>query len=61
LIQINGSHEFYQMGIAATFTGFGFAALQMSAFGPKRTSVIATHMSAFGGKTDMAFCSANVG
>src|SRR5262245_27665513 len=28
----------------------------MSAFGPKRTSVFALHMSAFGGKADMAFC-----
>src|SRR5262249_52269236 len=28
----------------------------MSAFGPKRTSVVAPHMSAFGGKADMTFC-----
>ena len=28
----------------------------MSAFGPKRTSLVAPHMSAFGGKADMAFC-----
>src|SRR4029450_6475793 len=28
----------------------------MSAFGPKRTSLAAPHMSAFGGKADMAFC-----
>jgi hypothetical protein len=27
----------------------------MSAFGPKQTSPIALHMSAFGGKADMAF------
>jgi hypothetical protein len=27
----------------------------MSAFGPKRTSVAALHMSAFGGKADMTF------
>jgi hypothetical protein len=33
----------------------------MSAFGPKRTSLAAPHMSAFGGKADMAYCSANVG
>jgi hypothetical protein len=29
-------------------------ALQMSAFGPKRTSVAAPHMSALGGKADIA-------
>jgi hypothetical protein len=29
---------------------------QESAFGPKRTSLAAPHMSAFGGKADMAFC-----
>src|SRR5262249_19006950 len=28
----------------------------MSAFGPKRTSPVAPHMSAFGGKADTAFC-----
>ena len=28
----------------------------MSAIGPKRTSLVAPHMSAFGGKADMAFC-----
>src|SRR5215471_10992151 len=28
----------------------------MSALGPKRTSLVASHMSAFGGKADMAFC-----
>jgi hypothetical protein len=28
----------------------------MSAFGPKRTSLIALHMSAFGGKADMTLC-----
>ena len=28
----------------------------MSAFGTKRTSACAPHMSAFGGKADMAFC-----
>jgi hypothetical protein len=32
----------------------------MSAFGPKRTLLVAPHMSAFGGKADMAYCSANV-
>src|SRR4029453_16477974 len=30
-----------------------FAALHESAFGPKRTSLVAPHMSAFGGKADM--------
>jgi hypothetical protein len=28
----------------------------MSAYGPKRTSLVALHMSAFGGKADMTFC-----
>jgi len=28
----------------------------MSASGPKRTSPVAPHMSAFGSKADMAFC-----
>ena len=28
----------------------------MSAIGTKRTSPVAPHMSAFGGKADMAFC-----
>jgi hypothetical protein len=37
-----------------------FAALHESAFGPKRTSLVAAHMSAFGGKADMAYCNANV-
>jgi ABC-type uncharacterized transport system substrate-binding protein len=32
----------------------------MSAIGPKPTSQVAPHMSAFGGKADMAYCSANV-
>ena len=32
----------------------------MSAFGTKRTWVRALHMSAFGGKADMHFCTANV-
>jgi hypothetical protein len=32
----------------------------MSALGPKRTSLVALHMSAFGGKAGMAFCGANV-
>jgi hypothetical protein len=32
----------------------------MSAIGPKRTSLAAPHMSAFGGKADMTFCAANV-
>jgi hypothetical protein len=27
---------------------------------PKRTSLVALHMSAFGGKADMIFCGANV-
>ena len=30
----------------------------MSAFGTKRTSLVALHMSAFGGKADMPFCTA---
>jgi hypothetical protein len=32
----------------------------MSAFGPKRTSLVALQMSAFGGKADMAVCIAHV-
>ena len=32
----------------------------MSAIGPKQTFLVAPHMSAFGGKADMAFCSAYV-
>jgi hypothetical protein len=28
----------------------------MSAFGPKQTSALALHMSAFGGKADMTVC-----
>ena len=28
----------------------------MSAFGPKQTSLVAPHMSAFGGKADMTSC-----
>ena len=31
-----------------------------SAIGTKRTSLVALHMSAFGGKADMSYCSANV-
>ena len=33
---------------------------RMSAFGTKRTSTSALHMSAFGGKADMPFCTAYV-
>jgi len=32
----------------------------MSAYGPERTSQVAPHMSAFGGKADNTFCSASV-
>ena len=32
----------------------------MSAIGPKQTSLIARHLSAFGGKADTAYCGANV-
>src|SRR5215475_10630475 len=32
----------------------------MSASGPKRTSLVAPHMSAFGGKVDMPGCTAHV-
>jgi len=31
-----------------------YVAAVMSAFGPKRTSLVAPHMPAFGGKADMA-------
>jgi hypothetical protein len=34
--------------------------IQMSAFGPKRTSLVASHVSAFGGKADMTFALRNV-
>jgi hypothetical protein len=33
---------------------------RMSAFGPKRTSLAAPHMSALEGKADMTFCGAHV-
>ena len=33
---------------------------RMSAIGTKRTSLVALHMSAFGGKADMTYCTANV-
>jgi hypothetical protein len=32
----------------------------MSAIGPKQTSLVALHMSAFGGEADMRFCGAYV-
>jgi len=32
-----------------------FAAVHESAIGPKRTSLVAPHMSTFGGKADMRF------
>ena len=32
----------------------------MSAIGTKRTSIVALHMSAIGGKADMPFCTAYV-
>ena len=35
-------------------------AKEMSAIGTKRTWISAPHMSAFGGKADMLFCTANV-
>jgi hypothetical protein len=37
-----------------------FEDVRMSAFGPKRTSLAAPHMSAFGGKADIAFALRNV-
>jgi hypothetical protein len=33
---------------------------RLSAFGPKQTSLVATPISAFGGKADMPFCAAYV-
>jgi len=33
-----------------------FAAVHESAIGPERTSLAAPHMSAYGGKADMALC-----
>jgi len=38
----------------------GFYRTVMSVNGPKRTSLVAPQMSAFGGKADMSFCAANV-
>jgi len=35
-------------------SGTSVTAFAMSAIGPKRTSLVAPHMSAFGGKADMA-------
>jgi hypothetical protein len=37
-----------------------FAALRESAIGTKRTSLVALHMSAFGGKADIAISLRNV-
>ena len=37
-----------------------FAAVHESAIGTKRTYRVAPHMSAFGGKADMGYCTANV-
>jgi hypothetical protein len=43
-------------GIPKKLNGLGFGCttnfFRMSAFGPKRTSLVAPHMSAFGGKAD---------
>jgi len=36
-----------------TFSALLWVTVRMSAFGPKRTSACALHMSAFGGKADM--------
>ena len=33
---------------------------EMSAFGTKRTFAFAAHMSAFGGKADIGYCTAHV-
>ena len=33
---------------------------RLSAIGPKRTSLVALHMSSFGGKADITFCDAHV-
>jgi putative tryptophan/tyrosine transport system substrate-binding protein len=46
--------------IERSIEAFALAALLRSAIGPKRTSLVAPHMSAFGGKADMASCTANV-
>jgi hypothetical protein len=44
------------LGVKRTWVG----ALHMSAYDPKRTSLVAPHMSAFGGKADMTFRGAHV-
>ena len=53
--------------VATISTAFGAVHAQhieladeMSAIGTKRTSQVAPHMSAIGGKADMAFCAAHV-
>jgi hypothetical protein len=46
---------------AASFGGPISLNFEMSAFGPKRTSLVALHMSAFGGKADMAIGSDKMG
>src|SRR5262245_22044959 len=38
------------------YSGHALLHRTKSAFGPKRTSVFAAHMSAFGGKADIAVC-----
>ena len=45
--------DYFQRGSEATVAQF-YAALHMSAFGTKRTFLIASAMSAFGGKADIA-------
>jgi len=44
-----------------TLIGRADEVIAMSAIGPKRTSLVAPHMSAFRGKADMACCGAYVG
>src|SRR5262249_43490797 len=45
------------VSVNALLGGYGYSSqpvkAAMSAFGPKRTSLVALHMSAFGGKADM--------
>jgi hypothetical protein len=51
-----GSISLYRLGTASDEV----IESVMSAFGPKQTCTSAAHMSAFGGKADITFCTAYV-
>ena len=50
----------YASGFSSAAQMAGNLANAMSAYGTKRTYRVAPHMSAFGGKADKPFCTANV-